>query len=247
MAVKTVGPGIDNATGKSDSQESSQESAYSGSSSHRQNKMTKFVKVTVTTKEEKHDLDVLAAKFWYSANLSFNAANLQTWKNLCHGLRHGYDPPSEHMLQGPLLDKIYDNLRENMKSNLDGKCGTLIQDGWSDIHNSPTLSHTVVCNADAYLINTIKCEAEKKTSEYCAEKFEEAMKQVEEMGLKIVAGSTDNCSTMVKMRDILCHKYPNMLFYGCSPHMLNLLCEDVTPKQVVAKINEVIHNYLVKK
>lgn len=115
---------------------------------------------------------------------------------------------------------------------------------WSDIHNSPTLSHTVVCNGEAYLINTIDCEAEKKTAEYCADKFEMAMNEVQEMGLTVVAGSTDNCSTMIKMREILLMKHENLLLYGCSPHMLNKLCEDVTPKELVGKINEAsIINY----
>lgn len=95
-----------------------------------QKKITKFVTRTTHSKLEKQEIDLKVAKFWYSANLSFNAANLGTWRELCSTMRPGYEPPSEHILQGPLLDTIYDELRENMKNDFKGHIGTLIQDGW---------------------------------------------------------------------------------------------------------------------
>lgn len=208
--------------------------------SKQQCKMSSFVSKTTTTKTQKLELDLKAAKFWYSSNLAFSVANLTTWKDFCQALRPGYEPPSDNMLQGTLLDKTYEELHKKMTNELNGQEGTLIQDGWSNIHNAPILSHSVICNGEAYLIDSIECKGDKKTALYCATKFEEAMLELQEQGFKVVAGSTDNCNTMVAMRRLLQAKYPELLLYGCTPHMLNKLCEEVSPKEVINKINEVI-------
>ena len=155
-------------------------------------------------------------------------------------MRPGYTPPSEYQLQGPLLDTVYGELRKDMESELEGKFGTLIQDGWSDIHNYPILSHTVVTpSGQAYLINAIETKDSIKTAEYCASKFMDTVEELKILGCTVVAGSTDNCNVMIKMRKTILERNPDLLLYGCTPHMLNLLCEDVSPKPIVAKINEV--------
>ncbi len=205
----------------------------------KQPKMNSYVAKTITSKVQKTELDLKAAKFWYASNLAFSAANLKTWKDFCTSLRPGYDLPSEDMLSGSLLDKTYTELRNQMEHDLKGKEGTLIQDGWSNIHNAPILSHSVICNGEAYLINSIECKGKKKTAEYCASKFEETILQLQSQGFKVIAGSTDNCNTMIAMRRILKSKYPSLLLYGCTPHMLNKLCEVVSSKETLAKINEV--------
>lgn len=102
------------------------------------------------------------------------------------------------------------------------------------------LTHTVVSDGEVFLINNIECEDNRKTSEYCAEKFIQAIDELRnEYKFNVTSGCTDNAASMVKMREILRERYPQLYFYGCSAHMLNLLCQDITLKLLIAKINEV--------
>lgn len=126
-----------------------------------------------------------------------------------------------------------------MTTKLNGQEGILIQNGWSNIHDAPIFSHSFIGNGEAYLIHSIECKGDKKTAEYCATKFEEAMFMLQEQGFKVVAGSTDYCNTIIAVRRLLQSKYPELLLCGCTPHMLNELREEVSPKEVLNKINEV--------
>jgi len=59
-------------------------------------------------------------------------------------LPNGYQSPSRKQIAENLLDSVYDQLQGGMKELIDGKTGTLVQDGWSNIHNEPIItSHPI--------------------------------------------------------------------------------------------------------
>lgn len=155
-------------------------------------------------------------------------------------LRPGYTPPNRKTLGGALLDKVHDSLNTAASKSLQGKDVTLIQDGWSDVHNSPVIAHCVHTGSKAFFLSSVETGTNKKTAEYCAELAKDAMNEaLEKFGCRVIAVTTDNEKKMQKMKELLCSEFDNLIVYGCASHWMNLLGQDVTPSQVVNQIVEI--------
>jgi hypothetical protein len=88
-------------------------------------------------------------------------------------LRPGYSLPSRKALATTILDKveaeIEDSITEKMTNLSKTSALTLIQDGWSSIHNDPIIASNLFVDSRSFLFSSTDCGAEKKTSDYCAE------------------------------------------------------------------------------
>ncbi|KAI6651282.1 hypothetical protein LOD99_5430 [Oopsacas minuta] len=89
-----------------------------------------------TSSHQKEILDNQIARLFYACNLPFNLAENDVFKKTISILRPGYTPPTRKSLAGGLLDKTFNEVTTMTASALEGKDVTLVQDGWSDIHNS---------------------------------------------------------------------------------------------------------------
>ncbi|KAI6651907.1 hypothetical protein LOD99_4786 [Oopsacas minuta] len=96
-----------------------------------------------TSSHQKETLDNQIARLFYACNLPFNLAENDVFKKTISMLRPGYTPPTRKSLAGGLLDKTFNEVTTMTASALEGKDVTLVQDGWSDIHNSPVIAHCV--------------------------------------------------------------------------------------------------------
>ena len=88
--------------------------------------------------DEKESFDLQVAKFFFSSNLPFSVVENKHFVKLCSDLRPGYKPPSRKKLGNELLNSVHDEVCKDMKRNIleEGKTITLMQDGWSNIHNT---------------------------------------------------------------------------------------------------------------
>ena len=109
-------------------------------------------------------LDEHIARVFFACNIPFNVASHPKFKNTIEQLRPGYTPPSRKPLSGELLDRVHGNIREQVKADLQGKGVTLLQDGRSDIHNSPVIASSLHCEGKAYFLSAIGTN--KKTAAY---------------------------------------------------------------------------------
>ena len=116
-----------------------------------------------TPKNVKDDLDLKIAKFFFSANIPFNAADNREFKNMIASLRPGYEPPSRKCIAGNLLDKIHEEVSLEINSGLtkELKVLTLMQDGWSNSSNDPILAHSVHDGEHTTLLSVVDCKAKK--------------------------------------------------------------------------------------
>lgn len=122
-----------------------------------------------TTHAEKQLIDLQIARVFYACNIPFSVVENVHMKKLMHMLRGGtYKPPSRHEMGGQLLNDINEESEANMASELEGHHVTLIQDGWSNIHNQPIIGSCLHNGKDAYFIRSIDTGSEKKTAEYCS-------------------------------------------------------------------------------
>ena len=117
---------------------------------------------------------------------------------------------------------------------------TLIQDGWSDIHNNPVIATAIHTGSKTYFLNAVDTGAHKKTASYCASLFEKAISEAEtKFECRTVGFVTDNERKMESMRNKLYQMDNSLVTYGCSSHLLNLLGQDVTPHQIINPIIDV--------
>ena len=87
----------------------------------------------------KTQLDQQIARLFYACNIPFNIASHPEWKKTLEMLRPGYQGPTRKDLGGPLLETVHERLVQHMKTEVQGEHVVMMQDGWSDIHNTPGL------------------------------------------------------------------------------------------------------------
>ena len=69
-----------------------------------------------------------------------------------------------------MFDKVHDKVAGNMKSMIQGKDAVLVQDGWSDIHNSPVIASSLHVNNKLYLLSAT--EAGSKQNLYTVQSLQ---------------------------------------------------------------------------
>ena len=198
----------------------------------RQRTMSHFT--VITTDNQKSDLDLKIAKFFYGNNIAFNAANSVEYKDMIMTLRPGYSGPSSSALAGNLLDEFSVDVDNSIKKQLEEISSvTLLLDGWSNVQNDPVIATCIHTGSTSFFINAVDGGCNKKTSEYCAEIAIEAIHHCNTIfGIEVFSICTDNENKMIKTREIVKEKYPNMITYGCSALYLNLLEQEISNKDV---------------
>ena len=108
------------------------------------------------------ELDVLIAKFFYACNVPFNVAEQTHFKQMISALRPGYTPPDRKKLSGFLLDTVFVAINGHVADQLEGKDVTLVQDGWSDIHNQPVIASCVHTGSKSFFLSADDTGSHKK-------------------------------------------------------------------------------------
>ncbi|KAI6656252.1 hypothetical protein LOD99_11315 [Oopsacas minuta] len=193
-----------------------------------------------TSSHQKEILDNQIARLFYACNLPFNLTENDVFKKTISMLRPGYTPLTRKSLAGRLLDKTFNEVTTMTASALEGKDVTLVQDGWSALHNSPVIAHCVHSEERSYFLNSVGTGSNKKTAAYCTSLAIEASKEaINKFGCKVVAVVTDNEQKMQSMRSKLKLLDRSLSVYGCASHLLNLLGKDITPSQIISHIIEI--------
>lgn len=202
-----------------------------------------------TTQTIREKIDISVAEYFYSSNVPFRHADKHYFRTMIHNLRPGYTPPSRKRLANDLLDQIYTVVCDDARKRLQGKSVTLIQDGWSAIHNDPVIASCVSDGQCAYFLSSVDTEMNHKTTEYCLKLATEAIEEAQQKyGCIVKSFVSDNEAKMKKMRQQLQDTYSknqefHFIVYGCASHYLNLLGEDIckTPNinSILKQITEV--------
>ena len=140
-----------------------------------------------------NQLDLQIARFFMHATCHLMLQNTKNSKQLISLLRLGYSSPNRKYLSGRLLDCVHDHILEHIGRELHNKDFTLVQDGWSDIHNDPVIATSIHTGSKSYFLNAVDTGSNKKTASYCANLFQKSRSQVEdEFNCHTVGIVTDN-------------------------------------------------------
>ncbi|KAI6649837.1 Transposase [Oopsacas minuta] len=207
--------------------------------------------VMKTSKSEAELLDLQIARYIYATNTPFIAVEHPEFMKLIKMLRPGYIPPNRHDIGNKLLNNVQGSLLDTCRKTLEDKTVSLSLDGWSNVHNEPVVCVSVTTDkGETFLTETIDTSGHSHTSEYLAELAADAITSCEiNFRCHVRNVVTDNAANMAKMRRDLQKKIPNeILTYGCSAHLLNLLAQDVqitgVKEQVVQIVKYFRHTHL---
>ena len=196
-----------------------------------------------TTKLEAELLDEQIARYFYATNTPFVAVEHPEFVKLINMLRPGYSPPSRYNVGGNLLVKVQSSLMDTCRLTLENKTVSLSLDGWSNVHNEPVVCVSVTTDkGDSFLTDTIDTSGYAHTSDYLTLLAENSIKTCEDK-FKCRVGSvvTDNAANMAKMRRHLEENISrDILTYGCSAHLLNLLAQDVEIPEVKEQVVRIV-------
>jgi hypothetical protein len=192
-----------------------------------------------TNHYQKQILDEHVARYIFATNSAFHHVKHPKFKDMISAMRPGYKAPNEVQIGGVLLNNIYQQEKGNCSEILNGQTVNLSIDGWSNVHNEPVLCTVITSSTgENYLVDTIDTSGHPHTSVYLAEVTRNSLKKCEEE-FKCVVRSlvTDNAANVKGMRAQLeTEQDLNLITYGCSAHLLNLLAEDINIANVKEQI-----------
>ena len=115
-------------------------------------------------------------------------------------------------------------------------------DGWSNCHNEPIICVTVsTLDGTVHLIDTVDTSGMPHTAEYLVEVATGSMQKAKEtFGCQVRSIVTDHAANVAKMRRILEEQNEDLVTYGCSAHLLNLLAHDVEIPDVKEHILQIM-------
>ena len=143
-------------------------------------------------------------------------------------LRPGYKPADRKAIAGPVLDSLYAKEWARTASNLRGKNGTLMLDGWSTPSNDPVIAISITVQGSAFLLGAEDTSGCPHTAEYLRDIAIEYLRMcTEELGVTVTSVCTDSAANMVKMKDLLLQLHPGLIMVPCQAHWLNLLAKDL--------------------
>lgn len=208
--------------------------------------------VIKTSGEEKQKLDLQVARYLYATNTPFRHVENQEFVKLVTMLRPGYKAPTREDIGGPLLDFVYEQEKMKCKNLLEGQTVSLSIDGWSNIRNEPIVCACVTTkDGHTVLTDTIDTSGNRHTAEYLKDVTSKCIKEVESTyECKVGSVVSDNAANMSKMRQQLQNQdnenddntdvVPNIITYGCSAHILNLLAKDFDIPEASSHVIQII-------
>ncbi|XP_045105389.1 uncharacterized protein LOC123500868 [Portunus trituberculatus] len=185
-----------------------------------------------TTKEDKEKIDEKVASMVYATNSPFKIVEHASFRDMVNVMRPGYKLPSRREIGGSLLDEVYDKECEKSVVDLEGKTVCMSLDGWTNVSNEPVICasvtvHTSENTSSVYLVDTIDTSGHPHTSDYLKGIATRSIETAEhKYKCKVGSFVTDNAANVAKMRsELLKDDEYNLISYGCSAHILNLLAK----------------------
>jgi len=199
--------------------------------------------VKISTNEKKQ-LDLKLGRFMFSSNIPFNVLTNPYFQEFVKGLNPAYILPSRKQMSEPILNSIYEEVSNEMTSQLNGQKAVILQDGWSSSQNDPVISHCLQSNSVVHFLSAESAGTHEKNAAYCYELLKNAIILAEtKYNCTVIGVVTDNNNTMSAMQSLVKKDYPALEAYGCNAHLFNLLGKRFTPQDTQDKV-EVVQKFM---
>lgn len=195
-------------------------------------------------------IDEQIGRYFFATNTPFTHIEHPEFIKLCQLMRPGYQPPSRKQLSEKILDSVHEKLTVEVKQELNGQVVSMCLDGWSNVHMEPIVcSSAVLQTGVTYLIDSFDTSGSSHTAEYLAELATKSIQNCKStFGADVRSFVTDNAANVKKMRELLAKSEDiNVITYGCSAHLFNLLSGDVEIRGVKENLVSVIKYFRNKQ
>ncbi|XP_071050922.1 uncharacterized protein [Onthophagus taurus] len=160
-------------------------------------------------------------------------------------LRPGYNPLSGKTISTTLLEQIYEEEKTKCRGSLTGCCVNISIDGWSNVRNEPIVCASITTETGhSFLYETIDTSENPHTSDYLTEIACNIISSCKsKYNCNVTSFVTDNAANMALMRKTLQEKLDpsiSVISYGCSAHLLNLLCKDLEVTNIKEHVTQII-------
>lgn len=199
--------------------------------------------VVRTSATQKAELDEQVAKMVYATNSAFRLVDHPEFVKMVEMLRPGYKPPSRQDVADEHLPQVYEKEVRKCSDILRGSTVCLGLDGWSNVHNEPIICATAMTESgQVYLVDTIDTSGEPHTADYLVDVAKAAIEKAQsEFNCQVGSIVTDNAANVAAMRRKMEEdEESDLVTYGCSAHMLNLLAHDVEVPNVKEQVVHVV-------
>ena len=131
---------------------------------------------------------------------------------------------------------------------------TIAMDGWTNVRGNKVTNILLICSGISYYFTSIEHEFVFNTADVLVPILSDKIKYLLEMGIQIVALTTDNENLMQLVRQELNKLYPILIIIPCSAHIIQLcfkyICHNETIKNIIDETMELIklvHNDKVNR
>jgi hypothetical protein len=182
------------------------------------------------------------ARWWYDADIPFNATNSAYYQPMIDAIAAcglGFKAPSFHDIRGSLLQnevqRINEYLIEFKESWTKTGC-TIMSDGWTDGRSRTILNFLIACPKGTMFLKSVDASDQVKDAQLLFRLLDEV---VVEVGVQnVVQVITDNASNYVAAGRMLEEKHPTIWWTPCATHCLDLMLEDIGKIEWVKKCVE---------
>src|SRR5439155_6012647 len=203
------------------------------------------------TDQQKKDIDVLAAKWCFLGNHSFNMIESPAGKKFLHALHPAYKAPSRKTLSGPLLDKVYKMTKTRTNEMISGM-GTLniVTDESSNIRNNRIYNISLHTPSGRIHYVSKDIQSKQMTATAVAQWLRNHLVTLMKGDIaRINSIITDTCKLMFKMWLEIqkLDEFKHVFFIPCDSHGLQLLVGDLLKipvfKEVLNKAQTVVKSF----
>ncbi|KAJ8035218.1 putative AC transposase [Holothuria leucospilota] len=196
-----------------------------------------------TSSTQKAEIDEQVARMVFATNSPFRLVEHPEFVKMAEFMRPGYKPPSRQDVADKYLPQVYEQEVSKCVDILRGSTVCLGLDGWSNVHNEPNICATVTTESgQVYLVDTIDTSGEPHTTDYLVKVATASIDKAQsDFGCQIGSIVTDNAANVAAMRRKMeDDDERDLVTYGCSAHLLNLLAHDLEVPNVKDQILHVI-------
>lgn len=159
---------------------------------------------------------------------------------LTQQLGEGVNVPSGRELDGPLLDRNYEDLLAQMNENKGNwaRYGvTIMSDSWTGPYKMCIINFMIFCNGRMFFHSSVDATGQSHNAEYLYKHIDHVVQEVGEKN--VIQIVTDNGSNYKAACKQLVAEYPHITWQPCAAHTINLMLKEIASFNEVA---EVVHS-----
>ena len=185
----------------------------------------------IRTKEERDEVNMHVANFFYECRIPLNAINSRSLEIMCEAIGQygpGYRPPSYHEARVPLLGKAVEQvnkIKEKHEAAWKQYGYTLMSDGWTDRRGRHLINFLVNSPEGTFFLESVDASSEVHDAPMLADLLQQ---RIDLIGRdKVVQVVTDNGANYKAACKLLMERIPTLFWTPCAAHCLDLMLEDI--------------------